>query len=477
MKKNFLFLVLGFTVQLAFAQTVVVTNVDERVELMSVIYRLVGAQEYSYDVYNPVYTKKIDECFARYKDLDAIKYSTHLRKIYGFGYSSVVRVALGLHIKNGKVSLRNDLDIREIDARWNKDSLSKYVKLIDKFYRQSKFGAFFQSNVKYYQQVADIFRNSITDSMDFKWFGNFFGRKDKENFNLIIALQNGPNNYGPRFKNKKNEEEFYSVIGITKTDSLGLPNYTSIVGNVYLIAHEFSHSYWNPLLNKYRQQIEPQSSRCYNLVKDKMKEEHYGQESFFHEMVANISAIMYFLDHSEEFSKNYLLCSYKNAMGYIGIDYLFDAVDRYRQQRQTYPTIKDYLPELIREFNSLDVDKLHKEIEDNSPEILGTNIKNGDQNVDYTLDSIIVYFDRVMSTGNYGWSIDPNCKTCIRPKTLSNHKVYWREDKKSWIMTGIILEPDTEYNILYPNTFFRSPNLCYPLKKHYRLTFKTRKKQ
>lgn len=78
MKKNFLFLVLGFTVQLAFAQTVVVTNVDERVELMSVIYRLVGAQEYSYDVYNPVYTKKIDECFARYKDLDAIKYILHI---------------------------------------------------------------------------------------------------------------------------------------------------------------------------------------------------------------------------------------------------------------------------------------------------------------------------------------------------------------------------------------------------------------
>lgn len=195
-------------------------------------------------------------------------------------------------------------------------------------------------------------------------------------------------------------------------------------------------------------------------------------------MLANASAILYDVDNPSKYAFNYdkhiQICQNVDD-GFIAIGTVVEALKEYCKQRDKYPNITDYIPEIVKAFNSVDTDKVFAESESQRPLILGTNIENGSQDVDPTLDSIVVYFDRRMNVHANGWNPDSKCKTCNTPKTEGLDS-YWNKDAKSWVV-GVELEPDTEYTIIYTDVFFRAEKSCHRPKNTYRLTFKTRKKK
>ncbi len=451
----------------------IVPVVDQRMELMSLVFRLAEAEEYSVNKSSP-YIERAYKEFASLREHELIMYTKLLRANYGVAFDAVPRLALSLQIKKGEVAFRPDIDITKIDKRWQPDSLPKYIKLLNKFYKESEFASFFQANADFYAKVEDNFNKKVMNNINLKWFDDFFGVKKIENFQVIVELMSGGGNYGPQIKTTKGKEEYYGIFCSWQTDSIGVPIYMS--GMSGLVAHELSHSYWEPIIATYYKDIMPQSNKMFKLVAHYMREMHYGNaKSCFNEMLTNASAILYDNDNpiSGNFGEDWRLCMETNN-GFIAIKPILYAMKKYQNQREQYTTMNDFMPEIVKVFNDLDIEKIYTEFESQRPVILGTNIENGNQSVDYMLDSIIVSFDKPMNIYSNGLSQNIKCVSCKKLK--SKHNAYWSEDKKNWIIK-VELEPDTEYSINFPSGFFFVEGKCRRPKNTYTLTFKTRKKQ
>ena len=225
MKKVLLSIVLLCTVFSAKAQNLAPT-VDKRIELMALVFRLAGAEEYqpSYN-YKSSYTDRVERKFAPFRGSELVKYTQQLRNKYGIGFDAVILFALYTEITDGKVAFRNDVDIRNLDKRWPQDSLPKYMKLLNKFYKQTGFDAFFASNADLYAKASEAFKANVMDEINLKWFDEFFGQKKSDNFKVMISLSFCEGNYGPHIKDKSGNEEYYTIYGSCRTDSAGIPIY------------------------------------------------------------------------------------------------------------------------------------------------------------------------------------------------------------------------------------------------------------
>ena len=93
----------------------------------------------------------------------------------------------------------------ETDQRWNSEIFPDFIRLLDRFYRDSKFRSFFASHREFYakaernMEFTDIVRN-------WDWFEKFFG-KPIENPYIIANMTNGRSNYVTQTKTKSGRQK------------------------------------------------------------------------------------------------------------------------------------------------------------------------------------------------------------------------------------------------------------------------------
>jgi len=474
---NFILITITFIVN---AQQIT-TKVDERVELMCVVFRLAEAREYVNDNI-PKYTGIVDVHFLPHKNHELIEYTQRLRGVYGIGYNAPMSLAAHLQIENGKVKLNSNFNKNQIEYRWHQDSLPKYIDLLNDFYQKTEFDKFFQSNADFYAKSEQNFKTHITDNVNFTWFENFFGTKTPEQFILVLGLLNGGNNYGANTESLDGLEEIYSIIGC-RSDSLGMPQYSP--GATSIVAHEFNHSFCNPLIHKFYLELYPHAQTFFSLVETEMRQQRYGTvRTYLSETLVRASELKYRVEHSDNPSKieKRGLCS-EISSGFLWVDTLYHLLSFYEKNRDKYPTLEIFMPEIVKLQNNLDPNEIYHRIENSKAEILGTNVKFNDLNVDYNLDSITVFFDRPMYKDAYGYNsegLDANgnrCHNCVKPIYKPDRKQpVWSEDGKQ-LTFFMNFEPDTEYSLNFPNHFFKSPDGCISPKNTYYVYFKTRKKE
>ena len=134
----------GF-VNRAFAKTpALAPHVDERVELLSVIFRLAGNGEYNMNKL-PAYSADIDHVFAPFKGHPAVQMAHALaEKGDGVGFDAVMSMA---------VSLSPPPELKPLvaftatvpDERWGIGA-QKFLPLLRDFYRYSKFAEFYAAH-------------------------------------------------------------------------------------------------------------------------------------------------------------------------------------------------------------------------------------------------------------------------------------------------------------------------------------------
>jgi hypothetical protein len=105
-------------------------KVDNRVELLSIVFRLAESPEYSSERFS-LYTDKINKYFEPYKNHELIEFAKELSKTNGIGFDAVMFMA---------VYLDENLDPRIVftdnipEKRWGKENADKFVKLLKDFY-------------------------------------------------------------------------------------------------------------------------------------------------------------------------------------------------------------------------------------------------------------------------------------------------------------------------------------------------------
>ncbi len=271
--------------------------VDERIELLSIVFRLADSREYSSRKF-PEYVDKIEAHFKKYKNHELIEFIKKIRKKRGVSYDAVMKMAI--HISQPPEFTPIIPFSKEVpERRWGKKNAAKFLKLLNDFYSETDCKSFFKNNSELYQITSNRFLE-VYKELDTSWYLDFYGEKPKGEFVIVIGLGNGGGNYGPKIIYPDGRESVYAIMGTWSVDSTGLPTYKV---NSYFptLLHEFNHSFINHLVEKNKTELKKSGSAIYSQLKDVMNNQAYGSwETVISEALVRAAVIKYMKDHNTE---------------------------------------------------------------------------------------------------------------------------------------------------------------------------------
>ncbi|MFU1855652.1 DUF4932 domain-containing protein [Sphingobacterium sp. NGMCC 1.201703] len=438
-------------------------KVDERIEILSIVFRLAGNQEYNSDVFKR-YIDRVNEHYGPFKEHELITFVKKVKNENGIGYDAVMSMAIHL---DDKFNLKQKNSEETLDKRWSKDNAVQFATLLQKFYRDSNSKRFFQKNQALYNEVQKRFL-PIYEHIDLGWYPKFYGKEPSEKFLIVNGLGNGGGNYGVSIKNPRGYKEVYAIMGTWSMDSLGMAEFP-LQSYFPTLLHEFNHSFVNYLLEKDTIIFRDSGEKLYSVVKEKMNRQAYGSwQTTLNEALVRAAVIKYQKDHnfsSEEISRE---TNEQLDRGFLWIEKLVDELDNFDRQRDRYPTLENYMPVLAKAYQSYaaDIFSLDAAFDEKRPKIISfEGIEDGQNTVNSTIGQLKINFDKpLLGQGRSFRGISKESFPMIKGHRYS-------PDKKSVIIDWD-LEPNKTYEIFITGNAFRTAD-GIPMKDHY-LKFSTK---
>jgi len=142
--------------------------VDERFELVSLVFRLAGDSKYG--VADTGYQRELDSRFDAHKRHPVVEYA---RQNLGFGYDAVFNMAVHLEKAGGGFALVGNIGYLLDDKwspRWNRENANTFVELLNDFYADAGFAGFFAEHSGLYAELSESFGRDYLGRFNFKWF-------------------------------------------------------------------------------------------------------------------------------------------------------------------------------------------------------------------------------------------------------------------------------------------------------------------
>lgn len=321
--------------------------VDKKVELLSIVFRLAEAPEYSSTMFK-LYTDRIEKHFGTYKNHELISFAKSIRNSNGISYDAVMSMAIHLD-KN--LNLLTSVTDNSLEKRWTKENAAQFVTLLKKFYKDTNCEKFFKDNADLYAEASKRFL-PVYENIDLRWYQSFFGREPKEKFIIINGLGNGPGSFGPSIYYQNGSEDLYAIIGTWKADSAGIPVF-QIEDYFLTMIHEFNHSFVNYLTEKNEELFRESGEKIFMVLGGKMRSQAYGNwETMINEALVRAAVIKYMKDHN--YSEQEINQAIQNEMrrGFLWIKELVAELENYDKQRILYPTLESYIPNLAEVYKT-----------------------------------------------------------------------------------------------------------------------------
>ena len=333
-------------------------KVDERVELLSIAFRLAGNKEYCEKEF-PTYVDNIETHFNNYTNHDLIKYIKTDLQPKGIGYDAVMKMAIIISEPPNMKPLEPFSD-KLPGQRWGKQYAETFLVLLNQFYKDADCETFFKENAEIYKTASSRF-DKVYQNLDLEWYQDFYGQEPKGEFRIVNGLSNGRSNYGPKIMLSSGKEIIYAIMGAWSVDSLGLPEFQ--IDNYFpTLLHEFNHSFVNHFVEKYYSELHESGQIIFKPVKDKMNTQaYYSWEGMCSETLVRALVIKYLKDHNskKELIEKRLNKNSKN--GFLHIDKLVVELDRYANNRDKFPTLECFMPEIVEHFKKIATEILKTE--------------------------------------------------------------------------------------------------------------------
>ncbi|GHV16654.1 DUF4932 domain-containing protein [Bacteroidia bacterium] len=415
-KKYLLFIILLCHVYIGRAQINV--HVDERFELTSIIFALAGVPEFC-ESKIPSYKQDIISYFTPYELTKPVEFVRELNQKYHIGFNAVSNATAHLEIKKGRITLSHKYNISnliEIDSRWNEELFMEYINMLNQFYKESNFNKFFNNHKSIYE-IAEQRINKYLVDFNIEWLNSFYGKVDSLDVDIYISLVNGRHNYA--FPGGV-------IIGV-KGDENGLPAPNS--QTLPVLAHEISHHYSNLIFYSFWDEMTDAANRIYPFVKKQMHQSGYSNpQTMVLEWLNNLFVLLYLKQI------NYKPLEFELAnnihKGFIWMKSSMDFMNNFYLNRERYPSIEDFMPQLISflQYKANNFEFVMKEFEYSKPYI--TNIFPAPGASLEGFDQIIITFSQPMNN-SYGFSgIPPECK----PLPVDFNNIKWSDDKYNFII-------------------------------------------
>jgi hypothetical protein len=479
--KSLILSFLCFVCSSVFCFSQLISRVDERFELTSIVFRLAEAEEY---VNNQVenYVMDIDAYFAPFKEHALIQYVKSIRERNGIAFDAVSGSTFLLEIKNNQLRINPQTDKDDFlsyDPRWDEETLDKYVKLLNKFYKDTKFNTFYNQHQDLYKETGKRF-DELLKTIHSEWFQSFFG-KPLGNASVYISLCNGDSNYAFDSHKKNDSSDYGIIIGCRKGDEKGIPVFVSSLdengnpffdsGTLLTIVHEFSHHFTNPLIAKYEQDMIDAAEKIFPYVEDKLQRVGYGSAQTL--LIEGFNALftnMYFKEYPIWFPNKYFI-SGDEQKGFVWMRRAIRFMNNFYDDRDILPYIESFMPQLISFINTSgnQIEQIMDEYTHSFPYVV--NVFPGlNTIVSSDIKEIRVDFSHPM---HGSWGTNKSKQPNLIGPTRDYTKVYWNEDKTTLIFP-VKLEQGKNYGFQIAAGICQSSD-TFPMKEDYEITFQTEK--
>lgn len=314
--------------------------VDPRVELMSIIQYL--AEDKNINNTDYIYKQKVDEYFKNYQNHEVITFYKELNK-KGFSYHVPPAFMLYLTQQLNKDNRRMDEFYRTqvLTRIGGVENEEKFIKLLKDFSEKSKFSKFYTENNEFYKKIIEEY--SRQNRVDYvKFVEDFYGKEQNSYNSVLVTLYNG--NYGFWIKSKNSSYDIYNVMA-PRGSKENIPMFRNNV-----LFHEFSHSYINPLTDKYYDKVWLYED-LFNPVSSRMNKMAYGTwETTVNEHLVRAADIIM---SEKAFGKmsTFARIQEEIANGFIYIEPIIKSLREYESNREKYKAFEEFYPKLIDSFS------------------------------------------------------------------------------------------------------------------------------
>jgi hypothetical protein len=436
--------------------------VDPRVELMCIIFRLAGHPEYQRAATRE-YVGDVTKAFGPFQDDAVVELARKLRSTRGVTYDAPMSMAVLLP-NPGEMKDEAFLTPRPttLDPRWTNDDAREFAIAARQFVKGSSFQKFIEEHRKLYESTESQLRTLLKKQAHLDWFNTFFGDRPGAAFVVVPALLNGPCNYGSSRRTADGREELYCILGVWYADKAGKPAFSG--DQVSTIVHEFCHSYANPIIDRHSAELQAAGEKIFPAVARRMNAMAYGNwKTMFYESLVRACVLRY-TRHHEGAVAAWMATQRERANGFAWMGGLSDLLGEYETHRDKYPTLESFAPRLMAFF-----DDYAKKPVANPPKVISMSPANGATDVDPSLETIKVVFDRPMMANS--WSVcggGPHFPELVGKPSYNAKRTTWTVHVK--------LKPEWEYHFALnsvSSTGFQSTEQV-PLEP-VQVTFKTGK--
>ena len=323
----------------------------ETVELMGILSRLAGFQEYNTIKPNP-YIQDVDAWFESFKQHPVIEYYNGLRRQYHIAYDAPISLAVRLSADGGKiVKLQEEAGDCGLDDRWNNVDMNKFLELLNRFYADSRFHEFFQQHQAFYQQKLNAFNEKLMPYVHPEWYDNFYGKPSGNLTRVIMgfATRDG-NGYGATRHLKGQPWENCDVVGYCDFEQ------------EEPIQEDLRNSLASMITNRLGKN--PQSSakgeknaalldKVGNRLLDNNQwlKNRYGYSdgmSAMNNSIEKAAEIIYLMQNGGSANHVGYLLSSDLASGFAWMPELVTALRDYANHRNKYKTLNDFYPQIAK---------------------------------------------------------------------------------------------------------------------------------
>ena len=366
-------------------------RVDPRIELLSIVFRLAGAPEYSQGRL-PGYNEAVDKWFLPFQDHAVVQHGKRLRAQRGISYDAVASFAIHLQGIDPPRFAKADTRPERLEARWTKKDAQLFLSDLAAFTKEAKVADFFASQKELYAH-AEAQMQKVADTVDMSWFGTFFGERPKARFQIVLGLLNGGGNYGPSALLPDGSEDLYAILGCWEKNEQGLPLYNEKI--VPTLVHEYCHSYCNPLVDAHYKQLAAAGKTLFAMTEASMRRQAYGNgrtllcESLVRACVIRYRAKVEGAEAAALEGKEQTRCSF------YWVPELAELLARdYEGDRQQHPTLQTFGPQFAK-FYAEYVPRFQASLQ-KVPKVQQMVPANGAEDVDPATTTIVITFDRPM---------------------------------------------------------------------------------
>ncbi|MGZ3874776.1 MAG: DUF4932 domain-containing protein [Mucilaginibacter sp.] len=319
--------------------------VDERVELITTMqllyeYPLVGRAEIQYK-------KEVQDAFGKHATDTSVKYFLNIAEQY-FSFVKPINYTLHYDFPGFKqIAGFSSYENHNYEFDKHRDSLKLYITALRQFYKESNFDRFYQAHRAFYDSLIVKVREKVDSTDLVTLLEKYYGQRQRS-YTLILSplfIEAGMSTWIETPKGK----DLYSIIG-PNTDSKIKPDFDTRWLIQFLVMHEFSHPFCNPLIDKYYPQLEKDSILFAPIKKAMKKEGSATWRITLYELLTRANEII--LDEAV-FGKADADKVYQDYLGkqYIYLSGLRPIIAEYGQNRAKYETLDDIMPKVVAYFD------------------------------------------------------------------------------------------------------------------------------